>query len=358
MIKTDEKMTDGSFYYWHKCNRCGKEKGYKNRKGKTDGYCKSCQEALRLEGVSKAHQALKNKEYSTKLLKTKFVQEGISKEAVREMFTYHPEGVLTYNDTYHPKMVKNTVAGSVHSNGFRQIKINKKSYTLNYLIWVYHYGLPEGNISHKNRIPYDNRIENLQTETSCFDTWEFIKRSLNTHGYVYDYSKVEYINNKVPVTLICKDHGEFTLTPHAHLAGKSGCPFCNPKSFDFNKSGLLYYLCIEDKYYKIGITNRSVKKRFAGEMHKIRIIQEWEYENGYDCYQKEQEIIKTYAEYAYTDEYKPLISGNTELFTKDILELDQKSLLTCSNKADMRSSDIAPESNSQSSLTSKISFSM
>jgi len=358
MIKTDEKMNDGSFYYWHKCNRCGKEKGYKNRKGKTDGYCVKCQEVLRLEGVSKAHRASKDRAYSTKLLKTKFVQEGITKEAVIEMFTYHPEGVLTYNDTYHQKMVKGNIVGSLQSNGFRQVRINKKSYTLNYLIWVYHYGLPEGNISHINRIPYDNRIENLQTETSCFDTWEFIKRSLDAHGYQYDYSKVSYVNNKVPVILICKEHGEFTITPHAHLSAKSGCPFCNPKGFDFNKPGILYYLCIEDKYYKIGITNRSVKKRFAGEMHKIRVIKEWQYEDGYLCYQKEQDIIKTYAENAYVGEYKPLATGNTELFIKDILNLDQNSLLTCSSNAESLSLGIEPSSSPQSALTSSMSCSI
>lgn len=35
----------------------------------------------------------------------------------------------------------------------------------------------------------------------------FIEKAREIHGDKYDYSKVEYINNKTPVTIICKVHG-------------------------------------------------------------------------------------------------------------------------------------------------------
>ena len=52
----------------------------------------------------------------------------------------------------------------------------------------------------------------------------FIERSDNKYNYKYDYSKVNYINNKIKVTIICPLHGEFDQSPNAHLRG--GCRKC------------------------------------------------------------------------------------------------------------------------------------
>ena len=54
---------------------------------------------------------------------------------------------------------------------------------------------------------------------------EFILKAKKVHGDKYDYSKVEYINNKTKVCIICPEHGEFWQDPHNHLKGK-GCPEC------------------------------------------------------------------------------------------------------------------------------------
>lgn len=53
----------------------------------------------------------------------------------------------------------------------------------------------------------------------------FIKEAQDIHGGFYDYSKVNYINNKTPVTIICPIHGEFNQIPYVHLTG-SDCPVC------------------------------------------------------------------------------------------------------------------------------------
>lgn len=55
---------------------------------------------------------------------------------------------------------------------------------------------------------------------------EFIKKAINIHGEKYDYSKVNYKNNKEKVCVICKIHGEFYVRPDNHLHG-SGCPKCS-----------------------------------------------------------------------------------------------------------------------------------
>lgn len=56
-------------------------------------------------------------------------------------------------------------------------------------------------------------------------TEEFVKRAKEVHGEKYDYSKVEYVNNKTKVCIICPEHGEFWQDPYNHLKGV-GCPVC------------------------------------------------------------------------------------------------------------------------------------
>ena len=57
------------------------------------------------------------------------------------------------------------------------------------------------------------------------NTIEFIKRSREVHGDRYDYSKVDYVNPKTKVCIICPEHGEFWQKPYNHLNGQ-GCSKC------------------------------------------------------------------------------------------------------------------------------------
>lgn len=56
-------------------------------------------------------------------------------------------------------------------------------------------------------------------------TEDFIKKAKQIHKDKYDYSKVEYKNNREKVCIICPEHGEFLQSPNAHLRG-AGCPLC------------------------------------------------------------------------------------------------------------------------------------
>jgi len=58
-------------------------------------------------------------------------------------------------------------------------------------------------------------------------TIEFINKAKEVHGDKYDHSKVNYINVKTKITVICKEHGEFNVTPTNHIHNKSGCPKCS-----------------------------------------------------------------------------------------------------------------------------------
>ena len=54
----------------------------------------------------------------------------------------------------------------------------------------------------------------------------FIDKAQKIHGDRYDYSQVEYVNNKTDVIVICPEHGPFPVAPQDHLQGMNGCPKC------------------------------------------------------------------------------------------------------------------------------------
>jgi len=54
---------------------------------------------------------------------------------------------------------------------------------------------------------------------------EFIKRANKKHNNKYDYSNAKYVNNNTKLKIICPIHGEFTKIPMKHLAGQ-GCAKC------------------------------------------------------------------------------------------------------------------------------------
>ena len=60
-------------------------------------------------------------------------------------------------------------------------------------------------------------------------TEDFIRRAKEVHGDKYDYSKVDYIDNRTKVCIICPEHGEFWQQPRNHLLGQA-CPKCAYKT--------------------------------------------------------------------------------------------------------------------------------
>ena len=57
-------------------------------------------------------------------------------------------------------------------------------------------------------------------------TAEFIERARDVHGDKYDYSKVNYVNRRTKVTIICSKHGEFEQIADHHLRDH-GCIACS-----------------------------------------------------------------------------------------------------------------------------------
>ena len=54
---------------------------------------------------------------------------------------------------------------------------------------------------------------------------DFINKANKVHDNKYDYSLVDYKNNKIKIIIICPTHGEFYQNPNDHLQGR-GCPKC------------------------------------------------------------------------------------------------------------------------------------
>lgn len=167
----------------------------------------------------------------------------------------------------------------------------------------------------------DTVVRKLRTKEE-----EVLIRFVKVHGDKYNYSKVKHIDMTTLITIICPEHGEFEQIPVAHVSGQ-GCPSCAKTGFDKNKSAILYYLKIiteDDKMlYKIGITNRTVSERFRLEdLKKIEIIKQEEFENGEDAWNKEKSILEEFKEFKYKGP-AVLDSGNTELFTVDVLNMEK-----------------------------------
>jgi hypothetical protein len=117
-------------------------------------------------------------------------------------------------------------------------------------------------------------------------TEQFIEKSKEVHGDKYDYSKVDYVNNKTKVCIICPEHGEFYQAPGDHLSG-SGCPKCNSskleveisnccpefeheKTFDWLKDKGSLRLDFYDDDLKLGIECQGIQhftpvKHFGGK---------------------------------------------------------------------------------------------
>ena len=117
---------------------------------------------------------------------------------------------------------------------------------------------------------------------------DFILKSKLKHGDKYDYSKVNYIDNVTKVKIICPIHGEFEQKPQHHKRG-SECKKCaNIKTGEAaintsrgwsltnwenklkktNSKPILYVIkCFNENetFIKIGITMRSIKKRFCNK---------------------------------------------------------------------------------------------
>lgn len=111
----------------------------------------------------------------------------------------------------------------------------------------------------------------------------FIEKSKLIHGDKYDYSLINYQHHKIPIVIICPEHGEFLQKPVYHLQG-NGCPKCKLKSQSklleklskqFPKLNFIFEATNKDipwaKQYRFDIYNKEYNfiVEYDGELHFI-----------------------------------------------------------------------------------------
>ena len=158
---------------------------------------------------------------------------------------------------------------------------------------------------------------------------QFVAKARMVHGDRYDYSLVEYVSSQDKVEIICPDHGVFLQRPNDHIVQRSGCADCANTGFNPSAPGLLYYLAITtdegDTRYKIGITNLSIEERFRGaDLARIRVVEIWRFAVGRVAAERESEILYQFSGDRYYGPRLLVGAGNSELFTHDILGLDNQ----------------------------------
>ena len=113
-------------------------------------------------------------------------------------------------------------AKKIHGNRYDYSKVNYiNAKTKITIVCLDHGEFQQTPCNHLSNYNCQKCAKNLKMNTE-----EFVERSKLIHGNKYDYSKVEYINADKKVTIICNKHGEFEQIPDFHLNRKCGCPKC------------------------------------------------------------------------------------------------------------------------------------
>ena len=194
-----------------------------------------------------------------------------------------------------------------------------------------------------------NKLQNITKAVNCCDncgskiSWtpERADEHLRKKGFILD-SYTEPFSIKGGGVLKCLDEGhEFSVNfIENYFRMDLNCPICHPRSSylklaDDSLPHMLYYLRVDngdDVYYKIGITSRSVEKRFYNvDLEKITVLDTLWFDNGAAAFEVEQHYLKLFAQHRYRGK-NILQSGNSELFTRDVLSLDKSNPDTLNQK--------------------------
>jgi hypothetical protein len=104
----------------------------------------------------------------------------LSKQYIQELFDYK-DGNLYWKVARSNCIKVGQKAGC--GKPYEVVNLDRKIRNVHVLVWVYHYGPPNGLIDHINRNPLDNRIENLRIVTVSQNALNRPKQANNTSGF-------------------------------------------------------------------------------------------------------------------------------------------------------------------------------
>lgn len=170
---------------------------------------------------------------------------------------------------------------------------------------------------------------------------EFIEKAKEILGNDYDLSKVVYTRGIDKVTIICKYHGEFSVTPNSVINQHSGCKKCG-----YIKAGTKQKLSKKDEYkklleerygdiYDLSLTeyaNRKTPLIVICKKHGPFTVDPWAFLTG--------RVTCTYCsgKYLCNDDYKQRLEQihGKDKYTYDLIETTKKKFgitcNTCGNK--------------------------
>ncbi len=143
---------------------------------------------------------------------------------------------------------------------------------------------------------------------------ELVRQAHTIHNNQYDYSKVKYKTMVCPVIIGCSEHGEFLQSFNNHIKHKQGCPKCG-KYTSYKRSSYiercengranLYLLkCFneDEVFFKVGITNRDIKRRYKNKVdmpYEFTVLQFANNDAG-KVWDTEKKLNKLLKEFLYT----------------------------------------------------------
>lgn len=184
---------------------------------------------------------------------------------------------------------------------------------------------------------------------SAWTKEHFISISRERYGDLFEYDKLEYINNLNKVVITCKKHSDFTVWPNNHIRGVTGgCKECErlnaqvstwkgvKKALRGDYKGLdtYFYVCGfsmgEEKFFKIGVARGGAKQRYQGKTSKngydVEVLQEYRI-TEFKAVMLEHLLLINYSRYVPNIRF----AGYTECFI-EITESMQSAINNYTNK--------------------------
>jgi hypothetical protein len=148
------------------------------------------------------------------------------------------------------------------------------------------------------------------SEKAKKDKEKFIQESKSFFGDWFDYSKVNYINNKTKVCLICRKHGEFYTRPDGHLTNHRGCPQCASEK---NVHETILFEHLKKRYKNINFfhSKRGIKNLGLFEI---------------DIFDEENKVA---IEYQGDEHFEAIDFFNGDIGLNDTLERDKRKIQLC-----------------------------
>lgn len=124
---------------------------------------------------------------------------------------------------------------------------------------------------------------------------EFIIKANKVHGNKYDYSLIDYKNNKTKICIICPEHGEFWQLANSHLKGY-GCPKCAAMNNVSNIEWLDWNEDNQNKVFKEIIDEILYDKNLHYKVNILVIAKEKKSKNNIDKFKGNYKIMPTEVE--------------------------------------------------------------